>query len=180
MSISRNCRECCGFQAWQPGVVISLLLLLAALPAASQVVGVVPMYKDHRAVLISGFATGSPDGSSISSISLNGVDFTLDALSPTETSRYEMGSPLGTCQRLREQISTFTLGANTIPEFEAACMALAGDAALLLVQANTEKYLVPSEEAEDDETARWIKMKRRLVFVSVSTTDQTQKLKIIK
>lgn len=161
-------------------VLMPLSLLLLPLVSRAQGISDLPMQKDHRAVLISGFATGSPEGSSMSSIFLNGVEFTSNTLLPNGNSRHELGSPFETCEGLREQIATFTLGANVIPEFEAECVALAGDAALLLIQANTEKYLVPSKEDENDEIARWLKLKRRFVFVTVNTNDETQKLKVVK
>lgn len=164
----------------QPRVIIFVSILFLPLFAVSQVIGVVPMQKDHKAVLISGYAMGSAEGSSTSSISLNGVEFTINTHFPADSSRHEIGSPWATCNGFREQIANFTAGVTAIPEFEAACIAVAGDAALLLVQANTRKYLVPSTEDEDDETSRWIKAKRRFIFISASTTDQSQKLKIVK
>ncbi len=147
--------------------------------AFSQVVGVVPMHDDHRAIIISGYARGATEDPSIISIVINGIDFVVNAMLTSGITRHEFGSPIATCKALQEQIADFTQGVKAIPEFEAACIALAGDAALLLVQANPKKYLVFSEEKEDD-AARWIRAKRRFIFVSVNTTDPTQKITVVK
>jgi len=159
---------------------LSLALLLLPAVTVSQVVGVVPMHEDHRAILISGYARGATEDPSIISIVINGIDFVVNMMPSSGITRHEFGSPIGTCKALQEQIADFTLGVKAIPEFEAACIALAGDAALLLVQANAKKYLVPSAQVEDDEAVRWIRAKRRFVFVSVNTTDQSQKITVVK
>lgn len=166
--------------SYRCGLFFALLILLFPQGVVSQVVGDVPMHKDHRAVLISGFATGSAEGPSVSSISLNGIEFVVNTTLPADGSQHEIGSPMGTCEAMYDQISSFTVGVNAIPEFEAACIGLAGNAAILLLQANSKKYPVPSEENEENEAARWLKAKRRFVLVKVSATDHTQKLTVVK
>lgn len=166
----RVARRVCFFQ----------ILLLLPIAAISQVVGVVPMHGDHKAVLIAGYARGTTESASIISIAINGIEFVVNTIPSSGRSRHEIGSPMGACNALQEQISDFTLGIKSIPEFESACIALAGEAALLLVQANTKKYIIPSEQESDDEAERWIKAKRRFLFVSVNSTDPSQKVVVVK
>ena len=91
---------------------------------------------------------------------------------------YDGMAPMETCLLLREQIAAYAAGLSTVPEFEVDCIALPGHASLLLIQANTKKYPISTDE--DGETQSWIRSKRRYLHLQTTTSDSTQSVLIIK
>jgi len=82
------------------------------------------------------------------------------------------------CLVLRDQISAFSIGMSTAPEFSAGCLSVSGDASLLLFEANSKRYPIPTDD--DGETQLWVKSKRRYLYVEASTSDNSQTVRIAK
>ncbi len=168
---SQFCLICAVWLAGAAGLWLQMTDAVAqAMPGQS-------MHQDAQTVMISGRATGRAGEPSRLTVRLNGIEFAVTVfprLTPALTRESEGESAFQTCQLLREQIAAFTLGARTTPEFDADCLPLAGESVLLLIQANPEKYEVPAED--DAELTRWLKEKRRLLHLEVTSTDDTQKL----
>ena len=137
------------------------------------------MEKDAKMVLITGRTTGESDTPSFVSVILNGIDFTVTVFPVFSASGVgESASPIQTCRLLRKQITDFRLPAGVSPEFEAACLKVAGGAALLLIQPNPDKY--ESDVADDDGQTKWLKAKRRHLRVKVYSSDDNQELNVVK
>lgn len=148
-------------------------------PDSSEAQTSAAMHDDHRAVLIADYASGSETGSSITSITINGIDFmaTIPANFSTP-GRYDGVAPLETCQLLRDQIAAYTTGLSTVPEFQAGCITLPGEACLLVVQANPKRYPVATED--EPESQAWIKAKRRHLYMQAESSDSTQSVSMAK
>lgn len=137
------------------------------------------MHNDHRAVLIAGYASGSETGPSLTSIVINGIEFTANmSVSLATAGSYADVPPMDICLVLREKIAAHAVGLSTLREFEADCISLPGEASLLLIQANPKKYPIATDE--DEETEVWIKSKQRYLHMQPSTTDSTLTIAIVK
>ena len=174
-----------------PCVRLCLLAVLSAIAlsvvssqASAQATGRQPlpghtMEKDAKTVLITGETAGESDTPSFVSVTLNGIEFSVTVFPVFSASGVgESASPIQTCRSLRKQITDFRLPAGVSPEFEAVCLKVAGDAALLLIQPNPDKY--ESEVADDDRLTKWLKAKRRHLRVKVYSSDDNQELHVVK
>ena len=137
------------------------------------------MEKDAKMVLITGQTAGESDSPSFVSVTLNGIEFSVTVFPVFSASGAgETASPIQTCRLLRNQIADFRLPAGVSPEFETACLRVAGGAALLLIQPNPDKY--ESALADDDDQTKWLKAKRRHLRVKVYSSDDNQQLHVVK
>lgn len=137
------------------------------------------MRKDAKMVLITGQTAGESDAPSFVSVTLNGVEFPVTVFPVFSASGAgETASPIQTCRLLREQIADFRLPAAVSPEFAAACLRVAGGAALLLIQPNPDKY--ESAVADDDDKTKWLRAKRRHLRVKIYSSDDNQQLHVVK
>lgn len=163
-------REDMQFPHWL-GILALGLMLLGFTPVELQAQ---PHYKDAKSIMIVGRATGRADDYSKLSIQINGVDFIIN---PYAVAMNGMGQTAHqSCLEFQEQISGFRLGARPKAEFDASCIHLAGEAALLILQPSASEYPPPSQE--DEEMAKWLKARQRLMHLRVSSTDDTQDLYI--
>ena len=90
------------------------------------------------------------------------------------TSREISQSAYQMCQAFRERIAGYYSRSGLTPALEAFCYPVAGEAALLLVQASTTAY--PPPTLDDSDTERWLKTRLRLLAIHVESTDDSMKL----
>jgi hypothetical protein len=133
------------------------------------------LHEDAKLIAIVGRAIGQAGNTSKLTVHINGIEFTT-AADPvyggqSGRSAYEI------CSEFREKIGKFAPDAHLIPEFDAFCLPIAGEAALLLVQASLSKH--PPPTPNDEEIGRLIKAKSRYLYVKVYSSDDEQRLNVI-
>ena len=166
----------CRYKRLMTGCVV---LLLAVGVARPQDFSRQTEHKDFQGVMIKGQATGNSGEPSELSINVNGVVFPLTMFPDLSASTdSESGSPEHVCELFRDQINAYTKDPTPTAEFDADCMSVAGQGSLLLLQANPQKYPVPS--ADEPAFDKWLKARQRQLHVDVSSTDDSQKLYRVK